>query len=209
MLLEAGQKVLFIGDSITDAFRRELDHAPLGRGYVLFAAGMLAAKYPELDLRIENRGIGGNTVLDLKNRWQEDVLQLEPDWLSVLVGINDCARVHDRRDGWEQHTPERYERDYDEILRQVRPRLAGGLILWEPFLVSDQSHPWEDLKNQYIGVVHRLAQKHQARLVRTQAVFRRALARRPAAFWCMPDGVHPTAMGHALMALEFLRTILW
>src|SRR5437762_2767741 len=93
VIFEQGQKVLFIGDSITDCGRREGPHAPYGNGYVALARTFLLARYAELGLEVVNRGIGGNTVRDLAARWQDDVIAEQPDWLSVKIGINDVWRA--------------------------------------------------------------------------------------------------------------------
>ena len=92
--LKQNQTLLFIGDSITDCGRQELPYAPLGCGYVNFAANFLLASIPHLNLTIENRGIGGNSTRDLRDRWQEDCLDLKPDIVSVMIGINDLWRKY-------------------------------------------------------------------------------------------------------------------
>jgi len=91
-LFKDGQTVVFIGDSITDCGRRGPD-APYGNGYVKLAVDLITAKYPERRITFLNEGIGGNTVEDLRNRWHDDVLRHRPDWVSVMVGINDLHRV--------------------------------------------------------------------------------------------------------------------
>jgi len=89
MLIKNFQKILFQGDSITDAGRIRIGN-DLGVGYVFISTAWLRKLHPELKLEIINRGVSGNTVIDLKNRWEEDCIILKPDWLSILVGINDC-----------------------------------------------------------------------------------------------------------------------
>ncbi len=85
--------IVFIGDSITDADRREKSYKPFGFGYVHFAANQLIAKYPDYNLNIINTGISGNTIRDLKSRWEKDCLKYNPDIISVLIGINDVWRI--------------------------------------------------------------------------------------------------------------------
>ena len=91
-LLQDGQTVVFIGDSITDCGRRDVA-APLGNGYVRFIAELITIRYPALKVNLINKGISGNTVADLRERWHDDVLTLKPDWVSVLIGINDVHRT--------------------------------------------------------------------------------------------------------------------
>jgi len=92
LAVKDGETIVFAGDSITDCGRRG-EYAPLGNGYVHMFNCLILAKYPERRIRVVNVGIGGNTVLDLRNRWEDDVLSLEPDWVSVLIGINDLPHA--------------------------------------------------------------------------------------------------------------------
>src|SRR4051812_30904703 len=92
MLLTAHQKILFAGDSITDAGRRSLA-APYGEGYVSMVRNFVLARYPELGLTFVNRGVAGDTVRDLDARWERDVIAERPDWLAVFIGINDVWRA--------------------------------------------------------------------------------------------------------------------
>ena len=131
----AGEKIVFIGDSITDCGRRTEQDGPFGRGYVNLAQAFLHARYPAHRLTIVNRGIGGNTVRDLAARWQEDVLNEEPDWLSVKIGINDVGRliVGNLAD----HVPlDEYEATYRSLLRQTPAAANGKLILMEPYVIE-------------------------------------------------------------------------
>ena len=91
LLFQSGDKVLFIGDSITDCGRRDA-HAPLGHGYVRKITELITAKYPERDISYVNKGIGGDIVEGLENRWDVDVIDEAPKWLSVKIGINNASR---------------------------------------------------------------------------------------------------------------------
>ena len=99
MKIGKGEKLVMIGDSITDCGRTrpvaEGLFDPLGRGYVTMVEALLGAAYPQLGIRVVNMGNGGNQVRDLKDRWQTDVIALQPDWLSVYIGINDVWRQFD------------------------------------------------------------------------------------------------------------------
>ena len=144
MKLQNGQRLVFIGDSVTDMGRTrgaqdgpsEGLFEPLGKGYVHVVSGLLNAVYPELLLRITNVGNSGNNVLDLKNRWQKDVLDLKPDWLSIMIGINDVWRQFDSPQLPEQHvSPELYEKTLGELVSSTRPQLSGGLVLMTPYFI--------------------------------------------------------------------------
>ncbi|MDE2817033.1 MAG: SGNH/GDSL hydrolase family protein [Chloroflexota bacterium] len=130
-----GEKIVFIGDSITDCERRTQEHGPYGRGYVSLARAFLHARYPSHGLTIVNRGIGGNTIRDLAARWQEDVLAEEPDWLSVKIGINDVGRLI--LGLMSDHVPlDEYEATYRSLLRQTPAVANGKLILMEPYVIE-------------------------------------------------------------------------
>lgn len=207
LIFRKGQKVLFIGDSITDSGRREQAYTQLGYGYFLFASSVIQARYPELDLVFENRGIGGNTLLDLQARWETDCIAEQPDWLSCLIGINDASCVWRRRPGYERLTADEYLTNYRELLRQVREQTPARVILWQPFLISTDHDlaRYQGVK-LYIAAVDQLAGEFDAILIRAQSVFDEACKKRSPEFWAH-DGVHPSKPGHALMAEAFLKAV--
>lgn len=135
LVFGAGQKLLFIGDSITDCGRRNAPGAPYGNGYVYLARAFLLARYPALGLQIENRGIGGNTVRDLETRWEEDVVAEQPDWLSIKIGINDVWRLVANR--LNEHVPiDEYEATLRRLLERTKAATAARLILMEPYVIA-------------------------------------------------------------------------
>lgn len=204
-LIRENQTVLFIGDSVTDCGRNREAPDDLGRGYVFMAAGRFAAAYPELGARFLNRGIGGHEVVNLQWRWQTDCLDLKPDWVSVLIGINDCWRRYDRN----KITPaEAFETTYREILAQTRDTLGARLILMEPFVlpVPEDRVRWREDLDPKIDAVRRLAREFDALYVPLDGLFAAASCRREPAYWAA-DGVHPTAAGHGLIAEAWLRTV--
>jgi len=197
------QRIHFTGDSITDCGRRTPEHAPLGRGYVYMAANLIVSALPERFLVFENSGIGGNTLAELTARWDTDVLATRPDWLSVLVGINDCHRHFRHTPG---QGPDDYRRNYAELLRRAVDACGCRLVLWEPFLIThDTGGPIRRLLQPYIDHVNALADEFDALLIHTQALFDDVRARRSPEVWAA-DAVHPTPPGHALMARAFCRT---
>jgi lysophospholipase L1-like esterase len=205
-LFNDGDLVLFQGDSITDAGRERTDPENLGAGYALMAAAWFQALYPSRHVRFLNRGVGGDRVRDLEARWQRDCLDLQPTWLSVLIGINDTWR---RYDGNDVTSIADFVASYQRLLEQTR--LAAQqtrLILCEPFVLpvpADRVRWREDLDPR-ITAVRDLARQYEAIYVPFDGLFAQATTRRPPAFWAS-DGVHPTPAGHALMAQAWLRAV--
>lgn len=200
-----GARVLFQGDSITDGNRgRSADpNHILGHGYAFLIAAKYGAAFAPLNLEFMNRGVSGNTVLELQKRWGADTLELKPDVLSVLIGINDQSH----------NVPlDRYEQIYEELLTSAEaasPNLR--LVLCEPFTlaVGKKKEDWEAWRAGVQArqeVVARLAAKHRAALVKFQHVFDEACKIAPAEHWIW-DGVHPTYSGHQLMADEWERVV--
>jgi lysophospholipase L1-like esterase len=203
-IFQKGTRVLFQGDSITDGNRgrnQDPNHI-LGHGYAFIVAAKCGAAFPELDLTFLNRGISGNKVTDLAGRWQQDTLDLKPDVLSILIGVNDNGKV----------PLDEYEAVYDRLLTDARaanPKLR--LVLCEPFTlpvggVKARWESWRAELKQRQEIVARLAHKHKAVLVRFQAAFDAACAKAPPEYWIW-DGVHPTYAGHQVMADEWVHAI--
>ncbi len=198
-------RILFQGDSITDGNRgRSADpNHILGHGYVFIIAAKHGAGFPDHKLGFFNRGCSGNTVLELERRWQKDTLDLKPDLLSVLIGVNDSGRGL---------PVEQYEKVYDKLLADAKAANPNTrMVLCEPFTlpVGGRKNNWEAWSAVVSNIgraAARLAEKHRAAFVRFQGVFDDACKRAPADYWIW-DGVHPTYSGHQLMADEWERTV--
>lgn len=198
-------RILFQGDSITDGNRgRNTDpNHFLGHSYVFIIAAKYGAAYAQKNLQFLNRGISGNTVSDLEKRWQADTLDLKPDILSVLIGVNDNSK----------NLPlEEFEQKYDQLLTDAEtanPKIR--FVLCEPFTlpVGAKKKNWD---NWFAGIkqrqqiVARLAEKHHAALAHFQTVFDEASQTSAPEYWIW-DGVHPTYSGHQLMADEWVRAV--
>ena len=211
MKLTKNTKLVMIGDSITDAGRAQpvgegMNDAH-GRGYVALVDALLGATYPDLGVRVINMGTSGNNVRDLAARWQRDVLDLKPDWLSIMIGINDVWRQFDSPRQPESHVPlDEYERVLGELIVQARPTLTG-LVLMTPFYI--EPNPADAMRAQmdrYGAVVEALAVRYNALFVNTQAAFDTVLAHYyPATLaW---DRVHPGQAGHMVLARAFLQSV--
>jgi acyl-CoA thioesterase-1 len=191
--------IVFIGDSVTDCGRRDDEPDYLGDGYVR----LIAERLP--DRRVVNVGIGGNRVVDLRDRWQIDVLEQKPDILSVYVGVNDTWRRYDSND---PTSASAFEADYRVILEQT-VALAPRLVLVEPFVVpvtEEQEHWHEDLDEKRAAVA-RLATAFGAAFLPLQSLMS-AAAEEHGARAIAQDGVHPTELGHRLIAEALLPVLV-
>jgi len=205
-----GIRLLFIGDSVTDCGRlRPVGEGPgsaLGDGYVAAVGAALASLHPARPVRVTNMGVSGSTVRDLASRWDTDVLALGPDWLAVMIGINDVWRQFDGIDGSAAVMPGEFMRTYEGLLMRAPPRLAR-LILMTPFLAQPlRADPMRRRTDEYGAIVRGLAAGRGALLVDTQAAVDRALARGDYRL-VAADRVHPTPAGHRIIARAFLRAI--
>ncbi len=203
--------IVFQGDSITDAGRSREEQAAnaphsLGRGYAGLAAARLLGEHPENDLEIYNRGISGHKVFQLADRWQEDTIDLRPDILSILIGVNDFWHT---LSGDYDGTVDVYERDYRALLDRTRDALPDvQLIIGEPFAVAGGTaidDAW-DRFDAYRSAAKSVARDYDAAWVPFQQVFDEALEQAPAAYWA-PDGVHPSLAGSYLMARSWLEVL--
>lgn len=200
--------LLFQGDSITDTGRsREADvpaNVGLGTGYALMTAAELLASQPEKDWQIYNRGISGNRVVDLYARWKIDALNLCPDVLSILIGVNDTWHEKNNRNGVEV---ERYDMIYRMLLdwtKKVLPETK--LILMEPFVLVTGAveADWVADIDARRQVVKKIAADYGAVFLPLQEMFNEACKLAPMEYW-LRDGVHPTAAGHKLITDAWLK----
>ncbi|WP_135553764.1 SGNH/GDSL hydrolase family protein [Paenibacillus cymbidii] len=211
MKLQKHDKLVMIGDSITDCGRAkpvgEGLFEAIGKGYVAQIDALLGAVYPELAVRVVNVGTSGNTVRDLKERWQTDVIDLKPDWLSVMIGINDVWRQYDLPRQSEKHVLiEEYEATLDELVRSAKPQLKG-LVLMTPFYIEPNANDaMRATMDRYGQAVKKVAAAHGAIFVDTQAAMNRVLEHLyPASLaW---DRVHPNQVGHMVLARAFLDSV--
>ena len=204
----AGGTILFQGDSITDAGRDRSNYyanasSGMGGGYVRQIVTELLGKYPGRSYRFYNRGISGNKVFQLAERWDDDCMHLKPNVLSILIGVNDFWHtLGGNYDG----TVETYEGDFRRLLERTVNELPDmALIIGEPFAVqggSAISERWEAF-HPYRAAARKIATDFGAVFVPYHEVFAAALEQAPADYWC-PDGVHPSMAGCHLMKEAWL-----
>jgi lysophospholipase L1-like esterase len=204
--------ILFQGDSITDAGRDRGNYYAnsgdgMGNGYVHHIATHLLGTMPQRNLRCYNRGISGNKVFQLAERWDDDCLQLSPGVLSILIGVNDYWHT---LGGGYAGTVQTYETDFRKLMERTKKELPmTRLIICEPFAVAGGTainEKWKDFEG-YRAVSKQIAHDFGAAFVPFQAVFDEALKQAPASYWC-PDGVHPSLAGAWLMKEAWLRAFM-
>jgi lysophospholipase L1-like esterase len=205
MIFQKDDLILFQGDSITDAARLSFEYDDLGVGYAAKAARWLQARHPAMNLRFVNRGIGGNRVADLRARWTEDAIAIQPNWISILIGINDTWRRYDRQD---MTSVETFEADYRHILERVKKETRARIILMEPFVLPTPADrvAWREDLDPKIQAVRRLAAEFAEIYIPLDGIFARAAITHGPAHWAH-DGVHPTQIGYAMIAQEWLKAI--
>ena len=208
MLIRKRSIIVFQGDSVTDAGRREPSNSSgLGAGYPALCAGVLRSLFPDYELTVYNRGFGGNCVGDLTERWQQDTLDLKPTLVSLLIGINDsCPQEGVSFDILA------FEADLVRIVEQT-VHCGAKLVILEPFAFHHGSFPEERRERlwQIQQVVRRVALRYADAFIPLDGLFYRAAIRpdgTSAAQSLSADGVHPTIDGHRLIAREWLETVL-
>ena len=198
--------MLFIGDSITEWGRFE-DQENMGQNYVRMIRDHLAIQGLDIFPEIINRGIGGNRITDLVERWQEDVIDHDPDLVSISIGVNDVWRQVDGSE-IDQVLPDQYEELYIALIERTQAELDADIILMQPTIIEEEI---DSLGNQklkvYVNVVNRLAKKYDLVVVPTHQVFLDYI-NREGPLPLTIDGVHMTSTGNALMAKTWLETVL-
>lgn len=204
--------ILFQGDSITDAGRNRDDNTynnsrALGSGYPMLAGAELLEKHPSLNLKVFNKGISGNKVFQLADRWDTDCLSIKPDILSILIGVND---IWHKLNGQYNGTVEVYKHDYIALLERTKKALPNvKLIICEPFAVPGVKavdDKWYPEFYGYQKAAREIADQFGATFIPYQKVYDEAQKQAPGAYWT-GDGVHPTLAGAQLMAKAWITSI--
>lgn len=211
MTLQQGDKVVIIGDSITDCERArpvgEGLFGALGKGYVSVFDALLQTEHPELGIRVVNMGLSGNTVMDVEARWNTDVIQQHPDGVILCIGINDVWRQFDMPHVEESHVyADTYEAALDRLVKRTKPQVRWMALMTPYYIEPNQEDEMRRMMDEYGGIVRRTAEKHGTLFVDTQVVFDRLLLNMyPAALaW---DRVHPNMIGHMAIAKSLINAL--
>lgn len=206
------KKILFMGDSITDAQRDRDSDAYMGAGYATMVAGELGYKEPYA-FEFMNRGISGNRIVDLHARIRKDMINLQPDYISILIGVNDVWHEYTRQNGV---AADKFEVLYDMLIAELQRDIPGvKIMILEPFVLpgsktrTEEEKPgrWEHFSSETplrAAAAKRIAEKYDLVFVPLQAEFDKVNADAPDGYW-LRDGVHPTAAGHALIRDAWLE----
>ena len=211
MLFDSGDKLLFIGDSISDYDRAR----PVGEGlfnawgtsYVSCVGALLTSACPQLGIRVVNMGVSGNTVRDLALRWQTDVLDQRPQWVSVLIGINDVWRQFDCPLQSEiQVSPQAYRDAYTRLIEKTLPQVKGMILMTPYFMEPNRDDPMRRRMDEYGAIVKELAERYGLTLVDLQAAWDDLFRyMHPCAIaW---DRIHPNQSGCMHIARAFLKAV--
>ena len=212
LVIGQGNTILFQGDSITDAGREKTKELPnagssFGGGYAFLAASSVLKTHASQGPQIYNRGISGNKVYQLAERWQKDCIDLKPDILSILIGVNDYWHM---RNGQYDGTADVYERDFRKLLSETRSVLPGvKLVICQPFILTGTTavdESWVKPFAPYQAAAAKICGEFNGIWVPFQEVFNEALKHAPASWWA-PDGVHPSMAGSYLMAAAWLKAV--
>lgn len=197
-------KILFQGDSITDAGRSRQDPHLLGNGYAKFAAELIEEEYPDIDFEFVNLGISGNKAENLLARWQSDAIEIQPDIISILIGVNDTWHRAPNRD-WMDN--DYFEDCYRQILQMIKDKTNAKIIMLEQFLlyVPDKEFFHIDLDPK-IQIVRKLAREYADVYIPLDGLFASASVDEDPTYWAA-DGVHPTKEGARFIAEHYLDAI--
>jgi lysophospholipase L1-like esterase len=206
-----GFTFLFQGDSITDGNRsRNLDwNHVLGHGYAYLISARLWYDHPAKNFHFFNRGVSGNKITDLAQRWQEDTIAIKPNLLSILIGVND---VQSALGGNASATTLSFQSDYRALLSQTKEQVPGvEFVICEPFIlpVGKVKDNWDKFQEEIKGrqeVAQLIAKEFDAVYIPLQDIFNEALEKAPAGFWIW-DGIHPMPAGHEMIAREWIKQV--
>lgn len=200
------KRILFQGDSITDCGRSRDDDSFKGKGYVALLASRMGMDNPG-EYEFINRGISGNRITDVYARMYRDIINLKPDYMSILVGVNDVWHQVDRQDGV---LVEKYEKIYDMLIGEILEALPNlKIMIIEPFITKGTSteEQWDAFQTEVpkrAAAAKRIAEKYNLTYLTLQDKFDKMLAIHPEPYWTR-EGVHPTEAGHELIAREWLK----
>lgn len=209
MFLKPNDRIVFFGDSNTEwgrLYPTPYHHYGMGFSYAAVVFMMLSQRYPEMNWKFFNRGVSGNTVADLLARLDADVVTLQPNVVSILIGANDTWRAFDDNQG---KTVEQFEAEYRQLLTEIRDKTAARLVVMEPFFLdfNERCRQMRRELNPRIDVVSVLAREFGAVYIPVNGLLAAACCRGPISMWT-EDGVHLLPPGHGLLGQAWIDSVL-
>jgi len=200
------KRILFQGDSITDCGRDRENDCFMGRGYATNVAQSMGYDYPG-EYEFINKGISGNRIVDLYARMKIDLINLKPDYMSILIGVNDVWHEINRENGV---AAEKFEKIYDMLISEVLEALPNiKIMILEPYVVKGTAteENWETFRTEVskrAAAAKRIAEKYGLKFIPLQDKFDEKCKIVPESYW-IGDGVHPANPGHELIAREWIK----
>ncbi len=209
MIFENMDRIIFAGDSVTDMGSEQPVGEGLfdnvGRSYVRVIENMLAVYYPEIKVRVTNSGTSGNTSRDLLSRFDRDVVSLNPDWVSICIGINDVWRQFDCPAMPDAHVlPDEYRKNVEKMILSVKDKVKGIFILTPYIMEPNREDMMRKRIDEYVAICRELAEKHGCIFVDFQKMYEDYCSIRHSSYIAW-DRIHPNQVGATLMAREFLK----
>lgn len=205
------KRILFIGDSITDCGREYNDSKDLGNGYPLLVAKRLSTQFPTIEFDVLNKGINGNKIADLRARFDTDCLDLEPDIVSILIGINDTwHNVNDPTTFATEKSMTMFEEDYRYLIEKLLEKGIKQVVLMEPFVLPEplDRQTWRKDLDPKIQIIRRLAEEYHLVFVPLDGKLNALGITRGFSKYTGEDGVHPTLAGHEIIAQSWLEFVV-
>lgn len=204
---EDGAVVLFQGDSVTDTYRNRDDYYGLGEGYPLAVKNIYDTLFPGNTVRFVNRGVSGDRTRNLVTRYEKDFRDIKPDFVSILIGVNDTWRKFDNND----ETPiEVFESNYRTVLENIKRDLPDTkIMLIEPYVLLSKPEraEWYGTLDPMIRVVRKLGREFADYYMSLEGIFNQYISQGYTDEKISEDGVHPSQTGHAIIAYEYLKTL--
>ncbi len=210
MLFDKGDRLLFIGDSVTDSSRNyeapPAGWSSWGEGYVNLINAFTTALCPQAELMIINKGVSGDRIIDLEKRWEEDVLQLKPDWVTIMIGINDVWRHFDSvfsQD--EQVSKEMFREKYASLIEKTQKKTKGILLLSTFMVESYREDPMRKMTDEYNQITKESADHYGLKYIDVQKYFDDFLIHQ-SSYVLSSDRVHPSLAGHLLISKAWMNS---
>lgn len=209
MIFEKNDRIVFIGDSITDSNRnynaKLAGWSSWGDGYVNILNAYTTALLPEYELMVINQGVSGNCIKDLNDRWQQSIFDLNPDWVTIMVGINDVWRHYDGTFSQDsQVSAEQFSQIYRSLIEKTLPQVKG-MILLSPYMIeANVEDPMRKQMDSYRQIVKELATEYNTLYGNVQApidIFLQCQS----SYVLSSDRIHPSTAGHLLIAKTWLE----